>query len=212
MANTTPKRGRDPERTRRDILEVATREFAEKGLDGARIDEIADQTATTKRMIYYYFGDKDALYRTVLENAYREIRLEESRVDVDHMRPADALRAIAEATFDHHEAHPFFIRLVSVENMQRGRNLAAIDDIAQAQRPALDALERILERGVTSGELRVDVSALDLHVLISSYCVFRVANRHTFNALFDYDLLDGGRREHLRRMLGDVVIDYATAR
>lgn len=211
MTTTTAKRSRDPERTKRDILDVATREFAEKGLDGARIDEIADQTATTKRMIYYYFGDKDALYRTVLENAYREIRVEESRVDVDHMPPADALRAIAEATFDHHEAHPFFIRLVSVENMQRGRNLAAIDGIADSQRPALDSLQRILERGVESGEFRDDVSALDLHVLISSYCVFRVANQHTFDVLFDYDLLDDSRREHLRRMLGDIVVGYTAA-
>lgn len=210
MATPKPKRSRDPERTKRDILDVATQEFAEKGLDGARIDEIADKTSSTKRMIYYYFGDKDALYRTVLENAYREIRLEESRVDVEHLAPASALRALAEATFDHHEAHPFFIRLVSVENMQRGRSLAAIDGIAASQQPALDALTRILERGVETGELRADVTALDLHVLISSYCVFRVANRHTFEILFNADLLGDGRREHLRRMLGDTVVGYAS--
>ncbi|NMO03008.1 TetR/AcrR family transcriptional regulator [Gordonia sp. TBRC 11910] len=208
MTADKPKRSRDPEGTKRDILAVATREFAEKGLDGARIDEIAEKTATTKRMIYYYFGDKDALYRTVLTNAYQEIRIEESRIDVEHLPPAEALRAIAEVTFDHHERHPDFIRLVSVENMQRGKNIAGIDGLADSQQPALDALAGILARGRSTGEFRDDVTPLDLHILISSYCVFRVANRDTFRALFQTDLLGDDQRDHLRRMLGDAVVAY----
>ncbi len=209
MTTAKPKRSRDPVRTRQNILEVATSEFAEKGFDGARIDEIADKTATTKRMLYYYFGDKEALYRAVLENAYREIRTEESLVDVDHLPPSDALRDVAERTFDHHESHPDFVRLVTVENMQRGKHIAGIEGIAESQRSALDALEAILVRGQADGEFRADVTALDLHILISSYCIFRMANRHTFATLFGADLLDRDRRDHLRRMLGDVVVGYA---
>ena len=60
------ERMRDSERTRADILDVATEEFATNGYGGARVDEIAARTRTTKRMIYYYFGGKEQLYLAVL--------------------------------------------------------------------------------------------------------------------------------------------------
>src|ERR1044072_8432215 len=112
-------RRRDAERTRADILAVATEEFAQNGYAGARVDEIAAKTRTTKRMIYYYFGGKEQLYVAVLERAYTVIRELEQRLDVEHLEPAEAIRQLAELTFDHHEAHPDFIRLVSIENIHR---------------------------------------------------------------------------------------------
>lgn len=125
----TVKRTRNPEKTRENILRVAMTEFADKGLTGARIDEIAAKTATTKRMLYYYFGDKEGLYRAVLQRAYEEIRYEESQLDVDHLEPTEAIRALAELTFDHHEAHPDFIRLVAIENTNRGANLVQAEGL-----------------------------------------------------------------------------------
>ena len=68
--DAAPARRRDAARTRNEILDVATREFAEHGFAGARVDEIAERTRTTKRMIYYYFGGKEQLYVAVLERAY----------------------------------------------------------------------------------------------------------------------------------------------
>ncbi len=204
----TVRRTRDPARTRGDILRIATTEFAEKGLRGARIDEIAAKTATTKRMLYYYFGDKNGLYRAVLENAYRKIRIEESALDVEHLAPEDALRAVAELTFDHHEAHPEFTRLVAGENMLHGENLAAIDDIADLQQPAVSTLKAILDRGRETGVVRADADALDLHALISAFAVFRIANRYTFAVLFSRDLAASAHRDRLRRMIGDIAIAY----
>src|SRR5690348_5848489 len=116
---------RDPERTRAEILEVATREFAENGYSGARVDEIAEQTRTTKRMLYYYFASKEGLYTEVLERAYSDIRAAEQSVDVEHLDPLAAIRRLAELTFDHHEAHPDFIRLVSIENIHRAEHMRA---------------------------------------------------------------------------------------
>ncbi|MFC9363574.1 TetR family transcriptional regulator [Rhodococcus sp. NPDC057014] len=202
------KRTRNPEKTRENILRVAMTEFADKGLTGARIDEIAAKTATTKRMLYYYFGDKDGLYRAVLQRAYEEIRYEESQLDVDHLEPAEAIRALAELTFDHHEAHPDFIRLVAIENTNRGVNLVQAEGLPETQAPAIRTLDRILQRGQDAGIFRTDTTALDIHMLISSYCVFRVANRYTFKALFDWDLTGAENRPHLRAMIGDVVLAY----
>ena len=206
------ERQRDKERTRADILAVAMREFADKGYTGARVDEIAARTSTTKRMIYYYFGGKEQLYLAVLEQAYSALRASEQQLDVEHLEPEDALRQLAALTFDHHEAHPDFIRLVSIENIHRAEHLSRSEILAGLADPALGGISRILERGRKAGLFRDDVDALDVHMVISSFCVFRLANRHTFQAIFGRDMLDPARREHYRAMLGDLLIEYLTAR
>jgi AcrR family transcriptional regulator len=205
---TPPERQRDPERTRAEILEVATREFAERGYAGARVDEIAARMRTTKRMIYYYFGGKERLFIAVLERAYAAIRSAEQQVDVDHLDPRAALRRVAELTFDHHESHPDFIRLVSIENIHRAEHMAKSAAIARLGTPATDLLERILARGRAEGVFRRDVDAVDLHMMISAFCVFRIANRHTFGRLFERDLTAPALRERYRTMVGDMVVDY----
>ena len=208
--NRPDTRQRDADRTRSEILDVATEEFADKGYTGARVDEIAARTSTTKRMIYYYFGGKEQLYLAVLEHAYAVIRDLESEVDVEHLDPVEALRRLAELTFDHHEAHPAFLRLVSIENIHRAEHLTRSALLPRLADPALRVLGRILERGRAEHRFRTDVDALDVHMVISSFCVFRTANRHTFQAIFGRDMLAAEHREHYRRMLGDLVVDYLT--
>ena len=205
------ERQRDAERTRAEILDIATAEFADQGYAGARVDEIAARTRTTKRMIYYYFGSQEGLYVAALERAYQGIRSLEQRLDVDHLDPARAMRAVAELTFDHHESHPAFIRLVSIENIHHADHLRTSPMLPGLAAPAVDVLSGILERGRRAGLFREDVDALDVHMLISAFCVFRTANRHTFHAIFDRDLLDPARRDHYRRMLGDLLLEYLTA-
>jgi len=209
-ASPPVERRRDAERTRAEILTVATAEFADRGYDGARVDEIAARTSTTKRMIYYYFGGKQQLFIAALEAAYARIREAEQQVNVDHLEPADAIRRIAEVTFDHHEANPDFIRLVSIENIHRAEHIARLPEMVNINTPAVLLLDRILERGRATGEFRTDVDAIDVHLLISSFCFFRVANQHTFGAIFNRDLLDPARRDHYRGMLSDMVVAYLT--
>jgi AcrR family transcriptional regulator len=207
---SVPERQRDAERTRAEILETATAEFAERGYDGARVDEIGARTRTTKRMIYYYFGGKKQLYIAVLERAYARIRAAEQAVNVDHLDPVMAIRRIAEVTFDHHEANPDFIRLVSIENIHHGEHVAEIGSLVRVNTPAIVLLGEILERGRAQGVFRTDIDAIDVHMVISSFCVFRLANRYTFGAIFDRDLLDPVRRGHYRAMLGDLVVNHLT--
>lgn len=211
-AATTPERQRDADRTRAEILDIATGEFAHRGYAGARVDEIAAKTRTTKRMIYYYFGSKERLYLAALERAYAVIRAGEQELEVEHLEPVEAIRRLAELTFDHHESHPDFIRLVSIENIHGAQHIAKSDSLAGLADPALEVLADILERGRATGEFRVDVDALDVHMMISAFCVFRTANRHTFSVIFGRDMLDPRHREHYRMMLGDMVLDYLTAR
>lgn len=201
---------RDAERTRAELLTVATEVFAESGYSGARVDEIAERTRTTKRMIYYYFGSKEQLYLAVLEDAYRGIREAEQKLRVDHDNPVVAIRRLAEVTFDHHIAHDAFIRLVSIENIHRGQFITRLGSLRDLSAPATSLLDEILRDGRATGAFRADVDALDVHLVISSYCVFQVANRYTFGYLFDVDLTETSRRAHSRRMLGDVVVGWLT--
>lgn len=205
MGETVPRQ-RDPARTQRDILRVATTEFAAHGFSGARVDEIADLTRTTKRMIYYYYGSKEGLYLAVMEAAYQVIRQLERDLDVAGLTPVEALRRLAESTYDHHTSHRDFVRLVAIENIHRAEIIAKSDVIPDLNATAIDTLAHVLDRGVQDGVFRSGVDALDLHMIISAYSVFHVANRYSFRVLFGRDLLDESRHEHYRRLAGDMVV------
>jgi AcrR family transcriptional regulator len=178
----------NPDRTMANILEVATAEFADKGLSGARIDAIAAATRTSKRMIYYYFGSKEGLYVAVLEEAYSRIRRIESELHLEDLRPEDALRKLVGFTFDYQLENPDFIRLVMTENINRGEFLAQSKKIQQLNVPAIDAVRQVYERGVKARVFRNDIDPVDLHMSISALCFFNVANRHTFSLIFKRDL------------------------
>lgn len=208
MSNPSVVRRRDRERTRADVLSIATTAFAESGYSGTRIDEIAERTSTTKRMIYYYFGSKEGLYLAVLEEAYRGIREAEQALDVGDLAPVEALRRLAKLSYDHHVAHSEFIRLISAENIHRGQYIKTIESLRELNQPALGLLDDILARGRSDGDFRCDVDALDVHLIISSYCFFQVANQYTFGYLFNRDLLAPEGREHFREMIGEVVVAW----
>lgn len=181
-------RTNDPERTRADILTVATREFSEKGFAGARIDVIAEATRTSKRMIYYYFGSKDDLYLAVLEDAYSRIRKIESALRLEDLEPIEALRTLVGFTVDYERTNPDFIRLVMSENIQRGATLARSTTIQQRNTTAIDGVKAVYQRGVAAGVFRPGLDPVDLHMSISALSFFNVSNRHTFALIFQRDM------------------------
>ncbi|CAN5146558.1 TetR/AcrR family transcriptional regulator [soil metagenome] len=185
LVQTKEKRGYDAELSMADILAVATAEFAEKGLAGARIDAIAAATRTSKRMIYYHFGSKEGLYLAVLEDSYRRIREIETRLNLEDLAPEDALRKLVAFTFDYQHENEDFIRLVMNENMHRGQYLAQSKTIHALNLPAIAAVRGVYKRGVKARVFRQDIDPIDLHMSISALCFFNVANRHTFALIFE---------------------------
>jgi AcrR family transcriptional regulator len=156
------------------------------------------------------FGGKEQLFIAELERAYAGIRRAEQSIDVEHLDPVSAIRRLAELTFDHHQADPEFVRLVSIENIHRARHLRRSESFACLNSPAIDLIGEILERGRASGVFVRDIDAIDLHMMISAFCVFRVANQYTFGELFGRDLTSPERRDHYRQMLSDMVVTYRT--
>jgi AcrR family transcriptional regulator len=201
-------RTNDPERTMANIMEVARAEFAEKGLAGARIDEIANATHTSKRMIYYYFGSKEGLYLAVLEAAYREMREHEAELDLDNMPPLDALKRLVQYTFDHHRNNEDYIRLVMSENIHRGQYMAQSGLIQELNSPAIGAIASVYARGVATGIFRAGLDPVDIHASISALAFFNVSNRHTFGLIFKQDWQDPQLEALRRGNVIDMVVRY----
>jgi AcrR family transcriptional regulator len=187
-ATPTESRTNDAEETRANILEVAAREFADKGLAGARIDEIAEKTNSSKRMIYYYFGGKDELYRAVLERSYAGIREREAAENFEALPAVDALRAHVAHTFDYHAAHPEFVRLVMNENIHRAEHLAQVEGIKDRNERVIAQLQAIIDKGVAEGTFRAGLDPVDLHMTISALSFYNVSNRYTFSLNFGRDI------------------------
>ncbi len=197
----------DPAGVQANIIAVAMEEFAQNGLSGARIDEIAAKTRTSKRMIYYYFGDKDGLYRRALEEAYRKVRDGEQRLDLDHLPPAEALKRLVEFTFDHHSRNPDFIRLVMIENIHHGAYMAQSEVIREVNAGAIRKLEEICRRGREAGLFR-SVEPVELHWHISALSFFNVSNRATFSGIFGDELFSASGQSTLRQHVVDMVLRY----
>jgi AcrR family transcriptional regulator len=203
-----PKSSRtnDPDATRADILDVALHEFADKGLSGARIDEIAERTRTSKRMIYYYFGSKEGLYLAVLEACYRGIRAVEIKLDLDELEPLEALRLLVASTFDYQAAHPDFIRLVMVENIHHGEHIARMQSLGSLNAGVIEQIERICKRGAAQGVMRPDVDPVDLHMTISALCFFNVSNRYTFSQIFRLNMASKSATRTRRESVVELVV------
>jgi AcrR family transcriptional regulator len=205
-----PPRARrnDPARTMAEILTVATAEFADKGLAGARIDAIADATQTSKRMIYYYYGSKEGLYRAVLENAYRRTREIEADLHLRDLAPVEGLRKLVEFTFERHRQNEPFIRLVMSENILRGEYIRQIPHIRDLNVPVIETIADLYARGVREGVFRRGLDPVDIHWAISAFAFFNVSNRHTFGVIFEKGGSTGPAETIARREAVEMVLRY----
>jgi AcrR family transcriptional regulator len=186
FSNRVSRKAVAAEQTRAAILEVALAEFADKGLAGARVDEIARQTATSKHMIYYHFGSKEGLYRAVLDQTYANFRLAEEKIDYTQLDPVEALESLIGLSFDFHLNNPAYVRIIVAENVNNGAHIQHVQNI-EARRAILDIMQEIISRGAASGEFRDDIDVMHLHMTISALSFSFVSNRYTFGHIFGVD-------------------------
>ncbi|MFT6450548.1 MAG: AcrR family transcriptional regulator [Halocynthiibacter sp.] len=201
----------DPDAVRADILKVAASEFAKNGFSGARVDDIAAKTRASKRMIYYYFTDKDGLYLAVLEAEYARVRQGEADLQLEGLDPISALRRLVEFTFENHYNMPEFIRLVMTENIHNASHLQRSETIPKLNHAAIEKLENVCARGRAEGIFRQDIDALQLHWIISSLSFFNVSNRATFSYSFGPSLQTPEGQAALRERAIDMVLRATVA-
>lgn len=203
-----PSATRDPEQTRARILAAARDEFARLGLGGARVDRIATLAGANKRMLYYYFGSKDELFRAVLEATYLHIRESEKALHLDEVDPAEAIRRLVAFTWDYYLAHPEFLSLLNSENLHRAEHLKASRTVRRMHSPFVAMIGRILERGVDAGRFREGVDAVQLYISIAGLSYFYLANNHTLSAIFGRDLKAAAARRARLLHMTEVVLGY----
>src|SRR3990172_254463 len=197
-----------PEANRARIIRAAMAEFAARGFKGASMDAIAARTHTTRALINYYFGSKEQVYLAVLEQVYAEIREAETRLDLDHLPPVEAIRRIVEFTFDYYVAHDGFVRLVVAENQARGRHLKKSRAMRSLNRPVIETLARVIARGQADGSFRRDIDPVEIHKAIAALGMFNVTNQHTFAAIFQREMGAKGDVSGRRSMVGDMILSY----
>lgn len=198
----------NPEAVKRDILKAAMKIFALHGLSGARIDEIAAETKTSKRMIYYYFGDKERLYAQTLEMAYATVRDGEKKLDLAGLPPSEALAKLVGFTFDHHRKHPDFIRMVMIENIHHADYLVKSNIIRDLNSGAIESLTEIIKRGEETGEFRAGLDPVSLHWQISAMSFFNVSNKPTFSALFGAAFFAKNQQAELREQIVHMILSH----
>jgi len=199
---------RDPDANRARILDAATGEFARSGLGGARVDRIAAAAGANKRMLYYYFGNKEALFSAVLEAAYARIRVAETKLSLLDVPPDEGVRRLVAFTWDYYVKHPEFITLLSSENLHGARHLKALPRIRSMNSPVIETLGEILRRGRREGVFKANPDPLQLYISIAALSYFYLGNKHTLGAVFGRALTQpAARRERLAHMI-EVVLGY----
>jgi AcrR family transcriptional regulator len=204
-ASAGPRRKRDPEGMQRKILEAATEEFANHGYGGARVERISQRARTVDRMLYYYFGSKEKLFRTVLEGAYEKLGEAEEQLNLATTPALDGMRQLIAFTWDYYYLHPEFIRLLNSENQHRGQHLKKSSRVSRLSFPMLSILRDLLARGAKEGIFRADADPVQIYVTIAALGYFYLSNRYTLSRFLDRDLMADEHRaawlDHITRVV-----------
>jgi TetR/AcrR family transcriptional regulator len=199
---------RDAERTRQAILAAAEEEFADKGLAGARVDAIAEQSGANKRMLYYYFGSKENLYLAVLERVYAAMRQAERELNLLELEPLDAIRRLVEFKFDYYVEHPRLIRLLASENMQDAAFLKRSRQLRDMQGSLGVVLKSVLAAGQKKKLVKPGIDPLQLYISLAALSYFYFTNRGTLSAAFGRDLTSASELKERRAHVVEVILDY----
>src|SRR3954454_18676384 len=199
-------RRRDPIATRRKLLAAARSEFAQHGLAGGRVDDIAARAGVNKQLVYHYFGDKDALYLAVLEWVYEEIRAQERKLNLEGLAPDRAIRKLIESSFDHLSAHPDFIVLLNDENRGGARHVRHSQRLEDMHSPLVSLVSKILAEGVRTGMFRKGINPVHLYISIAGLSYFFFSNPPTLSAIFGTDFGSPAAKRARRKHVVDLVL------
>lgn len=207
-APVSDERLRDADRSQNAILMAARDEFAKHGLGGARVDRIAERAGLNKRLIYYYFANKETLFQAVLEQAYRHIREKERELNLLGLQPALALRRLVEFTWTYYLENPELLNLLNSANLHKARHLQQSERVRQLNSPLIATLGEVLECGRVDGSFRDGVDPLQLYVSIAGLSYFYLSNNYTLSAIFGRDLMTP--KSHAERLshMCDVILGY----
>jgi AcrR family transcriptional regulator len=208
MSRRPTARKRSAAATKARILEAALSEFATRGFAGARVDVIAGQAQSNKRMLYAYVGNKDALWLATLESVYAAKRKEERQLDIGKLTPEEAMRTLIRFNFRYHLEHPEFVALVNNENLMGARKLRRSKLVPQLYSPLLETLTEVLRRGQKAKVFRSGIDPMQLYISIAALGYFYCSNIRTLSVIFANALDSQAGVKQRERHVVDVVMSY----
>lgn len=192
--------------TRETLLKAAIKVFGKQGLNGARVEQISRAAKSHDRMIYYYFGSKEALFVAVIEETYRRFNEAEARLALDLSQPVQALRDVIAFMWGYYQKHPEFITLLNSENLHRGRHIGKSSKAGEYSSPALEVLSRVLGSGVQAGLFRPELRARDVYLMIASMGYFYLSNRYTLSTFLGESLEAPAALAQWQQFITDAVL------
>lgn len=183
------KQLRDPEETKRRIMAAAKVEFAKSGLGGARVDVIAARAKSNKRMMYHYFGNKETLFRLVLEDAYADFREAEKALELDHEEPIAALHKLVSFNWDYFLENPEFITLVNSENLHKAKHIKSSKRMQEMSRNFVGRMQALLDRGAEANLFHKNLDAVQMQISVAAIAYHYLTNRYTGSIVFERDLM-----------------------
>jgi AcrR family transcriptional regulator len=199
---------RDPAGMQRRILDAARAEFATHGFGGGRVERISRRAGTVDRMLYYYFGSKDGLFRAVLEDSYEQLGRAEQQLELSGVDALEGMRQLIAFTWDYYLAHPEFIRLLNSENLYRGEHVKKSRRVKALSFPLLSVLADLLERGARQRRFRNGIDPVDIYITIAALGYFYLSNRYTLTRFLGVDLMASARRQRWLEHITSVVLDH----
>jgi AcrR family transcriptional regulator len=198
----------DPKSVQNNILKIAIQEFITNGFSGTSVNEIAKQSDTSKRMIYYYFTNKEGLYKAVLESTYQSIRDAESNIKYDLQNPICAMQDLIKFTFWHHKNNPHFIKLIMIENIQDAKYLNQSKIIKELNIPAIKRIEDIYQAGVEKKTFKKGLDSLEIHWQISALSFFNISNQNSFTSAFGDSLFEDDKQNEILKNIQAMILGF----
>lgn len=186
---STPSLQRNPDRTRRRLLNAAIRLFSDRGYHAVAVDQIVSAAKVNKRMVYHYFGSKEAIYQAALKEVYTRLDSIEFHAFERGSTPREKLTRLIESYFQFLVDNPEFTQLLQWENLEKGRHIAKQDHFL-TKNPFLERFRHLIEEGVRQGEFRADLNVPHLLIHFIGLCFIYHSNRFSLSQSLSLDLGD----------------------
>ncbi len=201
------KQAKRSDLTKQKILVAAEQAFAEKGLYGARVDEISELAGINKRMIYAHFGSKENLYIAVLDEIYKELADSEQELLNQNLDSVELVKQCIENAFTYLYDNPTFVKMVLWENLNQAEYLKKTNAKA-AKNAAFNLLRKVLKDGMKKGAFRAELDVDDLVLSTQMFCYSYYSNIHTMGYLMDADFFGRKQMEKRCKHITDMILRY----
>jgi TetR/AcrR family transcriptional regulator len=191
-----------PKARKDEILEVATRLFAERGYEGASMNDVAELVGMRKASLFYHFATKDALYEAVVDRVIMSMHEPLQAIYASGGTFAERLDAVTRTLVDTLGARPYVARLLLRETMDWGPVMRST--LADRMLLVFEASTQWLLAGQAEGAFEVAdprhmmLTAVGMHFL--PFAIGQLVERFTGKSPFEPEFIAHHREELVRQV------------